>query len=47
MPSVSVAFLVVLDAVPASSSVVDDLFDMPLPELKFSGVVGSFKKAIK
>ena len=39
----------VLGAIPISSFEVveDDLFDVPLPSLGFSGVAGSFKKAIK
>jgi len=39
----------VLEAIPIPSFEVveDDLFNVPLPNLGFSGVAGSFKKVIK
>ena len=34
-------------SIPSFEVVEDDLFNVPLPNLGFSGVVGSFKKVIK
>jgi len=46
---VTVAFASVPKAIPIPSFelVGDDLFDMPLLDLGFSGVAGNFKKVIK
>ncbi|XP_066333828.1 uncharacterized protein [Miscanthus floridulus] len=48
-PSVTVVSASVLEALPIPSFEVveDDLFDVPLPNLGFSGVAGNFKKVIK
>ena len=48
-PSVIVVSASVLEALPIPSFEVveDDLFDVPLPNLGFSGVAGNFKKVIK
>ena len=48
-PSMTVVSTSVLGAIPIPSFEVveDDLFDVPLPGLGFSGVAGSFKKSIK
>ena len=45
----TVASASVLEAilVPSFEVVEDDLFDVPLPSLGFSGVASSFNKAIK